>query len=87
MTDKQKTLNEIRDELAAEYQMHIRASDDDHEPTFKNGFDAGVEEMKKRAQGLYDAYEKANKIWAETGHFPVVIVESAMETYRKSADK
>lgn len=49
MTNKQKTLSEIRNELAFKNACH--------EDDFMEGFDAGVAEMKKRAQRLIDCIE------------------------------
>lgn len=93
MTDKLKTLSEIRDELADKYfpgEGRIHSNE-----AFRNGFDQGVAEMKKRAQGLVIELECALKYLEPTyknseKHEPEVCMiecfKKALEAYRKSVE-
>lgn len=94
--DKQKTLSEIRDEIADKYGEETKQypklypRDD-----FYAGFDAGIEEMKKRAQGLVIELECALKYLEPTyknseKHEPEVCMiecfKKALEAYKKGTE-
>lgn len=78
MTPKQKTLSEIRDELAFKNACH--------EDDFMEGFDAGVAEMKKRAEALVEMLEGV--MAHHQGHHSLIgqNINRALETYHRAIE-
>ncbi len=91
MTDKQKTLSEIRDESADHYtdvELCGRSIDEEHVHTsFLKGFDAAVLEMKKRAEGLVTSHKAIAESLRKEYLFGIAnVLDSALEAYRKSVE-
>jgi len=86
--DKQKTLNEIREDKC---RMFLKTSEFFENMSFnssyKNGFDAGVAEMKKRAEVLADSHKAIAESLRKENLLGIAnILDSTLESYRKGTE-